>query len=147
MGYPHSAGRRVGAAAWVVQWMVRSVTRVSPPNPMTSVGKSQDGAFLSGMEWHTCLTSEVHFGNTEMHTPLILALGSQKERLLQSENTYSALELLELGKMFKQAIKEPLTTCLMRLWDMGTERISLRAAKAEKLSNITTHPLETECTT
>lgn len=52
---------------------------------------------------------------------------------------YSALELQELGKAFKQAIKEP-----DEFWGFGTRKksngISLTPVKGRKLSNVTSHP-------
>jgi hypothetical protein len=44
--------------------------------------------------------------------------------------------MLKLGEYFKQVVKEPLTTCLASLWDMGTDGIRLSAVEAEGLSNI-----------
>lgn len=38
---------------------------------------------------------------------------------------YSALELLELRKTFKQVIKEPVSAWLVRLWDMGEDGLRL----------------------
>lgn len=52
----------------------------------------------------------------------------------------SALELLDFGKTFKQATEEPVTAWLVRLWDMGVNRVSLTAMEVENLSNITSHP-------
>lgn len=43
-----------------------------------------------------------------------------------------------MGKVLKQATKDPRATKLVRLWDMGTDGIILSAAEAEKLSNKTT---------
>lgn len=53
---------------------------------------------------------------------------------------YSTLELLELGRSFKQGMKDSLAAWLVRLCDLGADGISLSAAKAEELSNILTHP-------
>lgn len=53
---------------------------------------------------------------------------------------YSAAELLEFGKTFKQTMKEPLIAWLVRLWDMGAYGISLTAVEAEKLSHVTNFP-------
>lgn len=53
---------------------------------------------------------------------------------------YSTLELLELGKKFKQAMKKTLTTLLVKLWDMGADGTILSSAEAEKLSNVMIHP-------
>lgn len=50
---------------------------------------------------------------------------------------YSVLELLELEKTVKQAIKEFGPAWLVRLWDMGGDRISLTAAETLKLSKKT----------
>lgn len=53
---------------------------------------------------------------------------------------YSAVELLEFGKTFKQTMKEPVTARLERLWDTGAYGICLTAVEAEKLSHLTNYP-------
>lgn len=53
---------------------------------------------------------------------------------------HPALELLELGKTFKQAAKEPVTAWPVRLWDMGVDGISQAAVEAGKLSAVICHP-------
>lgn len=52
---------------------------------------------------------------------------------------YSALELLELGKTFKQVTEDPFSGWLVRLWDVGVDGISVTVA-AGKLSDVTSQP-------
>lgn len=53
---------------------------------------------------------------------------------------HSILGLLELGKSFKQLMKDSLTAWPVRLRDAGTDRIGMRAAEAEERKDIATHP-------
>lgn len=53
---------------------------------------------------------------------------------------FSVLGLLELGKRFKQAVKESLTAWLVKLWDAGTGGVTLSAVEAEKRRNVSTGP-------
>lgn len=62
---------------------------------------------------------------------------SAQETIVTKE--YSALKLLELGESFKQAKRIP-HTCLVRPWDMGADELTLSAAEAEKLRDVTISP-------
>lgn len=53
---------------------------------------------------------------------------------------HSMLGLLELGKDFKQLMKDSLTAWPVRLRDAGTGRIGMRAAEAEEPKDIATLP-------
>lgn len=53
---------------------------------------------------------------------------------------HSMLGLLELGESFKQSMKDSLMAWLVRLWDVGADRISPSAAEAEERKDMTTHP-------
>lgn len=53
---------------------------------------------------------------------------------------YSELKLKKLGKIFKQAMKEPFAARLARLWDIETGRVSVTAVGVGKLSEVTFGP-------